>query len=187
MNEIRLNPQHRVCPMEKADSLEKGWRKYLHKPEKILKPYIKQGMTVLDMGCGPGFFTIPLSKLVGSSGKVIAADLQPGMLDKVKAKIDGTDLAQRIELRLTPPDSIGITTPVDFVLVFYLLHELPDQLKFLKEVKFLLKPGGRVFIAEPTFHVSKKDFASSVELMTHAGFTVIKRPFVWFSRAVALE
>jgi len=51
-----------VCPAEFAGSLDNSFRRWLHNPQKILKPYIKEGMTVLDLGCGPGVFTVLLSK-----------------------------------------------------------------------------------------------------------------------------
>ena len=58
-------------------------------------------MTVVDMGCGPGFFTVEMAKLLNGGGTVIAADLQEGMLEKVRQKIAGTALEQRV--RLTDP------------------------------------------------------------------------------------
>ncbi|MCW9096800.1 MAG: methyltransferase domain-containing protein, partial [Ignavibacteriaceae bacterium] len=88
--------KNRICPVEKADSLDTRFRRWFQSPKKILKPYIKEGMTVLDLGCGPGFFSIELAKMVGSSGKVITADLQKGMLEKLKEKIKGTQLENRI-------------------------------------------------------------------------------------------
>ncbi|MBU0598640.1 class I SAM-dependent methyltransferase [Patescibacteria group bacterium] len=182
-----MNDQHSVCPMEKAVSLEKGWRKWLHHPKKILKPYVREGMTVLDVGCGPGFFTIPLAEMVGQNGKVIATDIQQGMLDKVSSKINGTELENRVDLQLTPQDSLGVTTPVDFVLAFYVLHELPDIEKFLREIKTILKPDGKILVTDPTFHVSKEEFARTLELIKRAGFTVISQPRIWFSRTALLE
>ncbi len=76
-----------VCPAELACSLDNSIRRLVHKPRKILEAYIRKEMTVLDLGCGPGYFTIELANLVGDGGKVIAADLQQGMLDKVRLKI----------------------------------------------------------------------------------------------------
>ena len=55
----------RVCPVEKADRLDTRIRRWLQNPQKILKPYIKEGMTVLDFGCGPGFFSVDMAQMVG--------------------------------------------------------------------------------------------------------------------------
>ena len=86
----------RVCPVALSGSLDNSIRRWLQNPRKILGPYIKEGMTVLDVGCGPGFFTIEMARMVGKSGRAIAADMQEGMLQKVKEKIKGTVLEDRI-------------------------------------------------------------------------------------------
>ena len=69
-----------VCPAALAGSLDNRIRRWFQNPQKILSPYIKEGMTVLDIGCGPGFFSVEIAHLVGKTGRVIAADLQEGML-----------------------------------------------------------------------------------------------------------
>jgi ubiquinone/menaquinone biosynthesis C-methylase UbiE len=174
----------RVCPVELAGGLDNSIRRLLHNPQKILQPYINKGMTVLDLGCGPGFFTIALANMLDGSGKVIAADLQQGMLDKVSKKIKGTQLEQRIELHKCGESKIGVTQNVDFVLAFYMLHEVPDQDRLLSELKSILKPGGKIYIIEPKVHVSKKAFAEMVDKIQSMGFEVIDSPKVFFSRTV---
>ena len=64
-------------------------------------------MTVLDLGCGPGFFSVALAQIVSDTGKVIAVDLQEGMLQKLKDKIKGTELENRITLHKCEEDKIG--------------------------------------------------------------------------------
>jgi ubiquinone/menaquinone biosynthesis C-methylase UbiE len=154
----------RICPVELAGGLDNSVRRLLQNPQKILKPYIRAGMTVLDLGCGPGFFSVEIAKMVSDSGKVIAADLQDGMLEKV----------------------IGVTENVDFVLIFYMIHEVPDQGSLLRELKSILKPGGKIFIIEPNFHVSKKSFEEMTNKITDMGFEILDRPKVFISRAVLL-
>jgi 2-polyprenyl-3-methyl-5-hydroxy-6-metoxy-1,4-benzoquinol methylase len=56
----------RVCPVERAASLDNRIRRWLQNPQKILRPYIEKGMTVLDIGCGPGFFSIDMAQLVAN-------------------------------------------------------------------------------------------------------------------------
>jgi len=79
-------------------------------------------MTVLDIGCGPGFFSIEMAKLAGLKGKIIAADLQEGMLQKIPEKITETSLEKIIRLHKTDRTKINLTEKVDFILSFYMLH-----------------------------------------------------------------
>jgi len=63
----------RVCPVEIAGGLDNSLRRLFQNPKRILKPYIKDGMTVLDLGCGPGFFSVEIAKMMNGTGSVIAA------------------------------------------------------------------------------------------------------------------
>ncbi len=177
----------RVCPVEKAGGLDNAIRKWLQNPNKILSPYIKPGMTVLDLGCGPGVFTVAIAELLAGQGKVIAADLQEGMLEKVRQKIRETALEPHIELHQCQADSIDLREPVDFALAFYMVHEVPDQEKLFAELKSIVKRGGMLFIVEPKIHVSKKDFEEMLGRLARIGFESIERPKVFFSRSVVLR
>ncbi|MCP4401410.1 MAG: class I SAM-dependent methyltransferase [bacterium] len=179
--------KHRVCPVERAGTLDSSVRRWLHNPEKILKPYIHEGMAVLDIGCGPGAFTIDIAQMVGKSGRVIAADLQEGMLQKLKEKIQGTALEERITLHQCGESSIGVSESVDFILVFYMLHEVPSQEDFFRELVSILKPKGQVLIAEPPCIVPKAAFEKSVNTACDAGFTLVERPKVFLSKTMLLK
>jgi len=176
-----------ICPAEFAGSLDNSVRKLVHKPHRILEAHIRKGMTVLDLGCGPGFFTIEIAKLVGETGKVIAADLQQAMLEKVAGKIRGTDLEQRIELHKCRDNTIGISQKVDFVLAFWMVHEVPDQQRLIEELKSLMNPGARIWIIEPQIHVTEKAFKKMTGLMQLAGLEIVERPKIWLSRSVLLS
>ena len=176
----------RICPVEYAGGLDNFIRRFLQNPGKILKPYIKEGMTVLDLGCGPGFFSTEIAKILNETGKVIAADLQEGMLEKVRQKIRGTSLEHRIELYKCQAESIGITEKVDFVLAFYMIHEVLDQDKLFLELQSILKSNGNIFIIEPIFHVSKKSFEHMIDRVKRIGFEITDRPKSFLSRSVVL-
>ncbi len=177
----------RMCPVALAGGLDNRFRRRLQNPRRLLGPYVREGMTALDFGCGPGFFTLELARLVGPSGHVIAVDLQAGMLEKVRARIRGTPLEARVVLHQCQPNGIGLSQPVDFALAFYMLHELPDQAAFFSDVRQLLPAHGRLFIVEPPFHVSRAAFEATLRTAQHAGFTVAARPRVSFSKAALLE
>ncbi len=177
----------RVCPVALAGGLDNRLRRWFQNPLRLLGPYVQEGMTVLDFGCGPGFFTLALAQLVGPTGRVIAADVQEGMLEKVRAKIQGTPLEGRISLHPCGPDAIGPCPSVDFALAFYMLHELPDQGAFFGEARQLLSEGGHLFIVEPPLHVSRAAFETTLRTAQTAGFTVAARPHVSFSKAALLR
>lgn len=181
------NRKNRVCPVEISDSLDSKLRRWIQNPRKILSPYIKKGMTVLDLGCGPGFFTIDIAKMVGKSGRVIASDLQEGMLQKLRDKIRGTELEEYIILHKSEEDKIAVIENVDFILLFYMVHEVPGKEAFFNELITILKPNGQVLMIEPPFHVSKKDFENTIKIATSAGFKVTGKPKSLFDKSVIFE
>ena len=181
------NQRNRVCPVSLAGHLNNKIRRYLQNPRKILGSYIEDGMTVLDIGCGPGFFSIEMAQMVGKSGRVIAADLQEGMLQKLRDRIQGTELEERIRLHKCEINKLGLSEHFDFVLAFYMVHEVPDQQGFLNEIKSILKPNGHVLIIEPPFHTSKKDFDDVVRKAQDAGLKVVSRPKLFPNRVVFLK
>ena len=181
------NKKEHVCPVEIAGHLDSGIRRWLQNPEKILRPYIEEGMTVLDMGCGPGFFSIDMAQMVGKSGRVIAADLQEGMLQKVRDKIKGTEFEKRITLHQCEKNKIGVSEYVDFVLLFYMVHEIPKKKEFFSEIETILKPGGQVLMVEPPFHVSKSAFKEIVRKARDVGFASVKGPNMLFSKTMVLK
>ena len=75
-----------VCSHDHSFFLDNFIRRLIQNPRKIVGEYIHNGDTVVDLGCGPGYFSIDMAKMVGESGHVIAVDLQPEMLEKVKKK-----------------------------------------------------------------------------------------------------
>jgi ubiquinone/menaquinone biosynthesis C-methylase UbiE len=178
--------RHHVCPLEHAGRLERRWRKLLQNPRRILRPFVKEGMTVLDFGCGPGFFSIEAAKMVGPCGRVIGVDVQEGMLARLKGKIAGMELEKRFTLHRCAENKIGIAGPIDFFLAFYVVHEVPDAKEFFKEAYSLLKPGGLMLVAEPVFRVSKPEFEQALRSAGEAGFTGAKRPLLMFSRTAVL-
>jgi ubiquinone/menaquinone biosynthesis C-methylase UbiE len=176
-----------VCPAELAGTLDNALRRFVHKPERILKPYIREGMTVLDLGCGPGYFTAEIARMAGDEGRVIAADLQQRMLEKMLSKIRGTDLEKRVEPHICQSDRIGFTGKVDFVLAFWMVHEVSDQHRMFEELKSILKPGGRIWIIEPKLHVTRKAFERMVKRIEAAELEVNERPVVSLSRSVLIS
>lgn len=169
--------RERVCPVELASSLDNKLRRWLQDPRRILAPHVTEGMKVLDVGCGPGFFSIELAQLVGPTGHVISADLQAGMLEKLRGKITGTALEQRITTVQCRRDSINVSETVDFILAFYMVHEVPDKASLFQQLKSVLKAEGRFLLVEPKlFHVSREEFQTTLGIAERAGFRVTQGP-----------
>jgi ubiquinone/menaquinone biosynthesis C-methylase UbiE len=61
-----------VCPAERSGWLTSSFRRLLQNPERILRGLVQEGQAAVDLGCGPGFFTLPLAQMVGPSGRVMA-------------------------------------------------------------------------------------------------------------------
>lgn len=172
-----------ICPVERAGFLSNRLRKLIHNPEKILSPYINKGMTILDVGCGPGFFSIEAAKLTGHSGKVIACDIQEGMLKKLKNKIENTEYEKIISLHKSSADSPGIKEKVDLVIIFYVFHEIVEKHSVLQNIIEILKPGGKIIFVEPLGHVSKRDYYYSKEIFNMFGLKETENPKILFSRS----
>jgi ubiquinone/menaquinone biosynthesis C-methylase UbiE len=179
--------KNRVCPVSLAGGLDNRFRRWLQNPRKILGPYVKEGMKVLDIGCGPGFFSIDLAQMVGKSGKVIALDLQEGMLRPLSDKIKGTEIEKRIILHKCGKNNFGLSEFVDFALAFYMVHEVPDQERFFNDIKTVLRSNGQVLIVEPPFHISKKDFEGTIRKAQDVGFIAVERPKIFPNKAVVLQ
>lgn len=184
---MESDKKHRVCPLEEAGMLEHPLRWLYESPKRILRPFVGPGMAVLDFGCGPGFFSLEMARRVGPAGRVTAVDLQQGMLDKAREKLEWAGLADQVTFHLCRADAIGLAGTFDFILVFHVLHEVPDPAGFLRELKGLLKPGGRVLLAEPGFHVSRDEFRGALELVKQAGLEVGPGPWIPFSHTAVLR
>lgn len=179
--------QQRVCPWWLCFTFDNIFRKFLQNPERILKPYIMRGWTVLDVGPGMGYFTIPLAKLVGDTGKVIATDLQQKMLDGIYHRALRAGVQDRIKLHQSTPDSVGISESIDFCLAFWMVHEVPDRTRFLGEISSRLKLGGLLLLVEPKLHVSKENFNKTLGIAKSTELSVADQPKIFLSYSALLK
>jgi ubiquinone/menaquinone biosynthesis C-methylase UbiE len=169
----------RVFPWWLGYLLVSPLRKLYYNPENVLKPYIREGMTVLEVGSGMGFFTLPLARLVGDSGRVVCVDLQEKMIRAVKKRATRAGLINRIELRVSTPISLCIddlVEKVDFALVFAVVHEVPDAKQFLLEIQRSLRKGGLLLFSEPAGHVSREAFGGTLATAQMLGFRITGSP-----------
>ena len=176
-----------VCPWWHAYTFDNPLRRLIHNPSAIVGEHVGEGMRVLDLGCGMGFFSIAMARMVGDSGLVIAVDLQQKMLDVLMRRATRAGVASRIRPHRCEADRIGLEDEVDFALAFWMLHETPDAGEFAAQVRGVLRPGRQFMVAEPAHHVWPKHFERLVDSVQAAGFRECGRPRVRFSRAALFE
>jgi ubiquinone/menaquinone biosynthesis C-methylase UbiE len=186
-SDVILGREEHVCPWWLCFTFDNIFRRMIHDPVKILQPYIKEGDRILDIGPGMGYFTIPMAKMAGTGGHVTAIDLQEKMLAAIKKLAQRAQVEKRIDLQVCSPDSLGIKDKVDFILAFWMVHEVPDKPRFLSELYATLKDKGTFLLAEPNIHTTKKYFAELVKTALQAGFRVAAEPEIFLSRTVLLS
>lgn len=180
---------HRVCPWWIGYLLASPLRRLLQDPRKILSPFIVEGMTVLEVGPGMGFFTTELARLVGARGKIVAVDIQPKMLEGLRRRARKQGVVDRVDVRLAAASALGIKDldgRVDFALAFAVVHEVPDQARFFGEVHAVLKSYGKALVAEPRMHVNEEAFRATLQVARSVGFRVDGEPVIPRSRAAVL-
>jgi ubiquinone/menaquinone biosynthesis C-methylase UbiE len=172
--------------MRMAGVLDSKLRKYFHNPNKILKPFIRKNMVALDFGCGPGVFSIEIAQLLEVTGKVIAVDMQKGMLEIIKRKIKGTSIEKIIDLHQCTQEKVGLNENVDFVLMFYVVHEVPSKENLFSEILPRINKDGLLMIVEPKM-VPKTVFNAMIESIKGNGFEEYCPLKITFSRSIVLR
>jgi len=181
---------HQVCPWWVGYLMASPVRRILYQPARVLAPYVRPGMVVLEPGPGMGFFTLELARLVGQSGRVVAVDVQSRMLDSLRRRADRAGILDRIDLRLASKESLGVgdlAGKVDFTLAFAVVHELPSAAAFYREAALVSKPGSRLLLAEPRGHVTSDLFATELRAARDAGFMTLERPALKSGHSALLE
>ncbi len=180
----------RVCPWWLGYLLASPVRRWISDdPHKLLAPYVREGMTVLEPGPGMGYFTVELARLVGPAGRVIAVDIQPKMLNGLRRRAAKAGLLDRIDVRTATPDSMGLEDlagAADFTVAFAVVHEMPAAESFFHQVAAASRIGAQLLLAEPSGHVNPAEFDAELQAAAAAGFVVADRPSVRRSRAALL-
>jgi ubiquinone/menaquinone biosynthesis C-methylase UbiE len=136
-----------------------------------------------------GFFTLPMARFVGPSGKVIAVDIQERMLRGLRRRARRAGLEGRVDFRLAVPDSLKIEDlrgSVDFTLAVAVVHEVPDKKRLFEEVFAAVKPGGRVLVSDPPSRISERSFDAALSIAEAAGFARSEGPDIRRSRSAVL-
>ncbi|MFZ1977701.1 MAG: methyltransferase domain-containing protein [Bacteroidota bacterium] len=182
--------KHDICPWYLGYILANPLRRLYQNPEKIISPYCKPGMRVLEIGPGMGFFSLPMAEKVGSGGKIFCVDVQEKMLRTLRRRVVRRKLDNIIETRLCSESSLEISDTkgtIDFVLAFYVVHEIPNADILFDEIAASLRPEGILLIAEPSGHVDRTSFAELLRRAEAHGFRSIASPDIRGSHAALLK
>jgi ubiquinone/menaquinone biosynthesis C-methylase UbiE len=173
LRDMSQNIKPHVCPWWIGYFLLIPWRRLIHNPKLILNPYVREGMIVLEVGPGMGYFSLTLAQLVGPRGRVICVDVQEKMLEKLRKRAKQAGVLDRITTVRASDRSLLIQEfegNVDFVLAFAVVHEVPDQRKLLEEIYRAMKPGALLLLAEPKGHVTTEAFEKTLAIAQDRGF-----------------
>ncbi len=168
---------HRVCPWYLGYLMTSPLRRLVENPERLLAPLVRPGMTVLEPGCAMGFFSLPLARLVGPSGRVLCVDLQQKMIDGLRRRARKAGVLDRIDTIVCAPGDLGVAAragTVDLAVAIHMVHEVPDAAALLRQIHAALRPGGALLIVEPKGHVSVPQFEATIAAAEAAGF--VRRP-----------
>lgn len=143
-------------------------RDYFSNPRQLLKKIpLKEGMTIVDYGCGIGRYTLPVAESVGLNGKVIAVDIQPLAIKTVKEKAARRGLTN-VEVILVDSYNTGIQdSSIDIVLLIDTLHMIEHCDALLQEFYQILKQDGLAFIDRGHLKMSRvMEIVASTDLFT---------------------
>ena len=126
------------------------------------------GMTVLDAGCGPGRLTVPLARSIGPTGRVVALDIQPGMLARARSKVEAAGLTNVEFVAAGLGDGKLPANQFDRAVLVTVLGEIPNRAAALAELYDSLKPGGVLTIVEVIFdpHFQSRNTVTSLAVST---------------------
>jgi ubiquinone/menaquinone biosynthesis C-methylase UbiE len=172
--------------LDRAKFLMSEERKQWHNPETIVKyAGAKEGMTMADLGAGPGFFTIPMAQITGEKGLVYAVDSDQNMLDSLKENIAKSKVNPKV-IKIVKSDVCHTGIPkesVDLVLFANVLHEVADRKAFFQEVRRISKLTACIVDVDwkkiQTKHgpplESRLSEEEAKQILSESGFTVVKQ------------
>jgi len=132
-----------------APWLERAEREDEERPKAAVRLLgLKPGMVVGDVGAGSGYYTELIARKVGSSGKVYATDIQPGMIQLLRQRVQRAGLTNVEAVLSTETDSGLPDSALDLIILVDVYHEFSQPQAMLRQLKAALKPGGRLVLLE---------------------------------------
>jgi ubiquinone/menaquinone biosynthesis C-methylase UbiE len=167
---------HFPAPAFTGYILDSNYRRSMQPPDKIIqRSGIREGMQVLEVGCGSGAFTTFIARAVGERGKVYALDIEPKMLKQLENKLARTENKDIKNVKLVQSSAYELPfedNSFDLVYMITVLQEIPDRNRALQQVKRVLKPGGILAVTEFFPDPDYPWKSTTVKLGKQAGFTL---------------
>lgn len=182
-------PQFDVCPWWMGYLIDNHVRRLIHNPALIVGPHLRPGATCLDVGCGMGFFSLAMARMVGENGVVHAVDLQSRMLSALMRRARRRGLEERIQPRQCAKDDPGLADlrgAVDFALACWMIHEVPERHGLIGQIAQAMRPGATFLILEPKGHLPAGDFEKTLAAAAAAGLSQVGAPPARLSRTALL-
>jgi 2-polyprenyl-3-methyl-5-hydroxy-6-metoxy-1,4-benzoquinol methylase len=184
---MKENNNH-ICPVWVGYLMVNPLRLLGQPPDKIIGPYLEPGMKAMDFGCAMGYFSIPMAQKVGKNGSVYCVDIQEKMLEELMKRAQKKNVHPIIIPTLIAEENAYAELPdqLDFVLLFAVVHEVPDKKKLFDAISAHMKEGGKVLFAEPTGHVNASQFKNSLEYAVSSGLKKLRPLNIYRSHAMLL-
>ena len=135
---------------------------------------VAPGMRVLDAGCGPGRLTIPLARVVGPAGEVVALDGQSAMLTKLQERLEAEGITNVRPLQAGLGEG-ALEGPFDRILLAMVLGEVRDRESAVRELYAALRPGGNLSVTEVFGDPDYRRPATVRREVEVAGFRLVER------------
>ncbi len=178
---MEMEEAHKFKHSKKA-LLDDEWRrKNLPAKDTLTALKLEPNGNAADVGCGIGYFTLPIAEMIGSGYTVYGLDTSEQMLEEVKEKVEKNHRSNVLTIQTDEYDFKLANASVTYVLMANVLHEIADRLRFLKEASRILNENGRIALIDwekkestpgpPIHHRISRDEAK--KLLDQAGFEVL--------------
>ena len=162
------------CPASFAGLVNNSIRRQYMRPV-FDRIGIQAGETVLELGPGPGLFTVEAARRAGPDGHLIAVDIQPEMIAMVEARLQQTGLAN-VETHVASAHDLPFSdSSLDRAFLVTVLSEIPDPPRALAELHRTLKPGGMLSITEEFLDPDYPFASETIRRVEAAGFRLAER------------
>ena len=167
---------HFPAPAFMGRFLDSNFRRSLQPADKVVKRSgIKEGMRVLEVGCGNGAFTTFLAKAVGEKGRVYALDIKPKMLVQLENKLSKSENKDIRNVELIKSNAYNLQFENEFFDLACMItvpQEIPDRMRALQEIKRVLRTGGILavteFLPDPDYPLK----STTIKVGKKIGFTL---------------